>query len=401
MANFDGFFPDEKGVLKKKIVLKVSDYRSAEVQGKFLAKKGLWVSEYRIESGLNCGGHAFPSKGFLMGPILEEFHTRKAELTGNLSELYRKGLGDRSSLATGETTNTRITVQGGIGTAEEDSFLHKYYEVDATGWGTPFLLVPEAANVDEAHLEKLAAANSEKEVYLSAASPMGIPFWTLHAAASEEQRRERIEAGKPGSPCVKGHGAIYNTEFTEIPECTATRKYIKRKLAYLEQQELSDEQRKILTDDVLAKACICHELSGGATLMLDIDEKAHPAVCCGPNIMHFDKVATLEEMVDHIYGRLNLMLNGSRPHMFIKELSLYVEYLRKEMEKFSIDLQTAGPKYFAEFRDNLQKGIDYYGQLAEEFVDEKRQGFLDELKVQSELLEDLFAKYKAKLAETG
>jgi len=61
IENFEDFYPDENGQIKKKIALKVSDYRSALIQGKFLAKKGLWVSEFRIESGLNCGGHAFAS----------------------------------------------------------------------------------------------------------------------------------------------------------------------------------------------------------------------------------------------------------------------------------------------------------------------------------------------------
>jgi len=65
IANFEDFYPDENGFLKKRIILKVSDYRSALTQGKFLAKKGLWVSEYRIESGLNCGGHAFATHGYL------------------------------------------------------------------------------------------------------------------------------------------------------------------------------------------------------------------------------------------------------------------------------------------------------------------------------------------------
>ena len=64
IENFEDFFPTKNGIIKKKIILKVSDYRSALIQGKFLAKKGLWVSEYRIESGLNCGGHAFASDGF-------------------------------------------------------------------------------------------------------------------------------------------------------------------------------------------------------------------------------------------------------------------------------------------------------------------------------------------------
>ena len=44
----------------------MSDFRSALIQGKFLAKKGLEVAEFRIESGLNCGGHAFATDGHLM-----------------------------------------------------------------------------------------------------------------------------------------------------------------------------------------------------------------------------------------------------------------------------------------------------------------------------------------------
>jgi len=77
IEEFDDFFPDCHGILKKKIILKVSDFRSAMIQGNFLAKKGLWISEYRIESGLNCGGHAFATEGMLLGPIMEEFKLKK------------------------------------------------------------------------------------------------------------------------------------------------------------------------------------------------------------------------------------------------------------------------------------------------------------------------------------
>lgn len=45
---FKDFGIDEKGNFKKQIILKVSDYRSALIQGKFLAKKGLWVSEFGL-----------------------------------------------------------------------------------------------------------------------------------------------------------------------------------------------------------------------------------------------------------------------------------------------------------------------------------------------------------------
>src|SRR5690606_20931768 len=67
------FKPDAEGNQQKKVILKVSDYRSALIQAKLLAKKSIWVSEFRIESGLNCGGHAFATEGYLLGPILEEF----------------------------------------------------------------------------------------------------------------------------------------------------------------------------------------------------------------------------------------------------------------------------------------------------------------------------------------
>jgi len=80
IASFNDFFPDREGNFKKKIVIKVSDFRSALIQGKFLAKKGLWVSEFRIESGLNCGGHAFATDGLLLGPILEEFKKQKGRI---------------------------------------------------------------------------------------------------------------------------------------------------------------------------------------------------------------------------------------------------------------------------------------------------------------------------------
>jgi len=47
-GSFGDIFPDSHGVRKKGIVIKVSDYRSAELQGLFLAKRGRWVSEFRI-----------------------------------------------------------------------------------------------------------------------------------------------------------------------------------------------------------------------------------------------------------------------------------------------------------------------------------------------------------------
>ena len=384
IAAFGDFLPGKEGDLKKKIVLKVSDYRSALVQGKFLAKRGLWVSEYRIESGLNCGGHAFATDGHLLGPVLEEFKEKRRELIEILHPIYIKALATRGWPVTNVDPGVRITAQGGIGTAPENAFLLTYYRLDGTGWGTPFLLVPEVTNVDPAHLDKLLSATNG-DVYLSDSSPLGIPFWNLRTSASEEARRRRIVEGKPGSACPKGFAAL-NTEFTEIPVCPASRGYVKRKLDHLAEQNLSTEQLASARESVLAKSCICHDLAGGTMLKYDLSPTATPAICCGPNILNFKRLATLEEMVAHIYGRLSLIANAERPHMFIKELMLYVDYLREEKRKFSLKLSARTPEYFQKFKGNLIAGIEYYRCLAHQFIEEQRSRFLEDLKaLQNEL----------------
>ncbi|MCH8026548.1 MAG: hypothetical protein IID63_00335 [candidate division Zixibacteria bacterium] len=377
LAKFDDFFLDDEGILRKKIVLKVSDFRSSLIQGKFLARKGLWVSEYRIESGLNCGGHAFASEGFLIGPILEEFDRKKAELVEQLHELYNKALAGMGRTPVQSPLEVRITVQGGIGTAEENRFLLEHYDIDGTGWGTPFLLVPEVTNVDELHMKKLQAAG-DNDVWLSDRSPLGIPFWSLRHTASDETHNRRINANKPGSPCPKGF-LISNTEFTKVPICHASRVFQKRKLKQVAESGASPEKISFTSKKIMAKACICHDLAGTVTLKLKIDKEALPSICCGPNIVNFSKVATLEEMVGHIYGRLSLLTNSERPHMFIRELSLYVDYLRDELQRASEGLLDKTTKSFQEFKQNLNDAIEYYKKLAEQFSSEQRERFLREL----------------------
>jgi len=377
LTKFDDFYPDDKGVLRKKIILKVSDFRSAMVQGKYLAKRGLWVSEYRIESGLNCGGHAFATEGHLMGPILEAFKRKKTEFTNNLHEVYNLALTTMDRAPVQLPHEVRITVQGGIGTADENRFLLQHYGIDGTGWATPFLLVPEVTNVDDYHMEKLSAA-TERDVYLSDRSPLGVPFWVLRSCGSEDTHRQRVSADKPGSPCPKGYLAS-NTEFTQIPICRASRIYQKRKLKQLSEGNLPSEQLSAMRENVVVKSCLCHDVGGGATLKLGINPDAHPAVCCGPNIANFSKVASLEEMVGHIYGRLSLLTNPDRPHMFISELRIYIDYLRRELQKASEGLLDRTAKCFLDFKQNLITGVEYYRCLAEQFSLEQRERFLQEL----------------------
>jgi hypothetical protein len=389
-AEFPDFFPDANGRLKKKIILKVSDFHSAVVQGKCLAKRGLWVSEYRVESGLNCGGHAFATKGLLLGPILAEFQARREELAAQLHVTYSKAMLARGQVVGAEPLAVRITAQGGIGTAEEDRLLREYYDVDGTGWGTPFLLVPEVTNLDDEHRRKLCSA-SESDVYLSDSSPFGLPFWNLRTSASEEARRRRIAKNQPGSACFKGYIRLFDTEFTKMPICTASREYQKLKLAQLEKADIPEPQRAALRESVLAKSCICHDLAGAATRSNGIAPEATPAVCPGPNIVNFSRIATLEEMIGHIYGRLSLLKGGNRPHMFLRELALNIDYLRSELAKEEIGISSNPPSFFREFVDNLLEGVEYYRRHAGHLAGASPDRFLAELEALQRETEDLLA----------
>jgi hypothetical protein len=377
LTEFGDFFPDETGDIRKRIVLKVSDFRSALIQGKMLARQGLWVSEYRVESGLNCGGHAFGGKGTLLGPVLEQFHTERAHLAEQLQEIWAGGMEKLGRKIPEELMTLRVTVQGGIGTAEENDLLEKKYEVDGMGWGSPFLLVPDVINIDPDHLKKIQAAG-ENDVHLSGGSPLGVPFWCLKTSKSELHRLELIQEGKPGSACPKGF-LVSNTEFTKVPICTASRAYQRRKLNELQALDISDSQRRFEEDTIKDKACICHDLAGSATVTYGIDPNASTAVCCGPNTVYFSRVARLREMVDHIYGRARLPLNTERPHMFLKELSLNLERLQTEVERRKQGLIEATPKSTQEVRDNLAGGIAHYKALAGKLVSDQREEFLSRL----------------------
>ncbi|MCO5260123.1 MAG: hypothetical protein M9916_08270 [Crocinitomicaceae bacterium] len=358
---FSDFYPTSLSILRKKIVLKVSDYRSAMVQGKILAKKGLWVSEFRIESGLNCGGHAFATEGMLMGPILEEFKNNRQSLRQELFELCNEMLKQKGKPHFSTMPEQKVTAQGGIGTAEEHETLLSYYQLDGAGWGSPFLLVPEATNMDDKTLFQLSTAKKE-EFYLSDASPLGVPFHNFKRTTSDEQRKERIAKGRPGSPCYKKYLSS-NTEFTDKPICTASRQYQDLKIKQLKASNIAAKELEKEISKVEEKDCLCEGLSSGVRInnKMAIPHKLSAvAVCPGPNLAYFTGVFSLKSMINHIYGNENLNNKLERPHMFINELKLYVDYLHKKIAECRDSISEKQSKYFDKFKSNLQAGIEYY-----------------------------------------
>ncbi len=364
MEQFDDFYPDVNGYIKKKIVIKVSDYRSALIQGKFLAKKGLWVSEYRIESGLNCGGHAFATEGFLMGPILEEFKINKEILINTVHEILLPALKDREKIEPADTLKLKITAQGGVGTEEEHNFLLEHYEVDSVGWGTPFLLVPEVTTVDDATLNKLAAA-TEKDLYLSNISPLGVPFNNLRGNSKDLEKSVKIDSGRPGSPCPKEFLAL-NSEFTDKSICTASRQYQRNKIKELDKEDISKETYKNKFQKIVEKSCLCMGLGAATEQIHEMDVKRPSkgvSICPGPNMAYFSKIMTLKEITDHIYGRINVITSNKRPNMFIKELKLYSDHLKAKIDDIQGDLNKRQEKSLLSFSENLKDGISYYKNL--------------------------------------
>ena len=361
---FADFFPDKNGKIKKGIILKVSDYRSALIQGRFLAKKGLWVSEFRIESGLNCGGHAFATDGLLVGPILEEFKSNRYTLKQTLLSSCQQAIQDKGSYLLPEDVKPKITYQGGIGNAEENRFLMEFYELDGTGWGSPFLLVPEATSVDKDTLKRLFNAG-KSDYYLSHASPLGVPFNNLRNSSGEEQRKSRIAKNRPGSPCYKKFLA-FSTEFSSKPICTASREFQNLKLKQFEAGETNEYE----VNQVLEKDCLCEGLSAPGILNAGETPRrklSAVTICPGPNLAYFKGVFSLKEMVDHIYGKINLNLDPERPHVFVKELQLYVQHLKSEVEKVIPERGAKYSAYVEKFKKNLEEGIVYYQELTDNF----------------------------------
>ncbi|KGL63537.1 hypothetical protein [Polaribacter sp. Hel1_85] len=364
MSNFNDFFPDEKGNIKKKIILKVSDYRSAFIQGKFLAKKGLWVSEYRIESGLNCGGHAFATEGFLMGPVLKEFKENKEVLKSQTQSLLIDALKEAERILPINDLELKITTQGGVGTDEEHSFLMEEYELDSVGWGSPFLLVPEATSVDKKTMEQLVQAK-EKDLYLSNSSPLGVPFNTLKGNTKDDQRQMLIDKGRPGTSCPNKFIAL-NYDFKETGLCTASREYQYLKLKEIDALELSSDEKEKQVNKVTEKSCICVGLGTSTLILNKVSTKKTGdgvSVCPGPNMAYYDKIMSLRGITDHIYGRSNMLTRLDRPNIFIKELSLYITHLQDKVEEVKSNFDKKQLRSLTKFKKNLEAGINYYNEI--------------------------------------
>jgi len=398
MTKYKDFYRNHEGQIKKKIILKVSDFRSAMIQGRYMAKKGLEISEFRIESGLNCGGHAFASPGHLLPILLRDFKEKRRELGTQFQPVIKKFYGNMGwNYPENLEHHPEITVQGGIGNYGEVQRLKNNFGMDRTGWASPFLLVPEATPIDT--VTRMQLMNStDDSLYLSDASPLGVPFNNLKDSGSEKWSISRYLKGKPGSPCPKGF-LVSNTEFTEQPICTASTQYMTHKLTQIDEEFGPGEDKQAAINKVLSKACLCEHLGNGVLISLGIApaERSPQAICPGPNLSWFNRLYSLEEMVDQIYGRGKELLSSDRPHMFAKEIQLYVDYFKKLIQE-AVDSPKVYPSLHA-FYENMIKGFEYCKDIAKDvaYPGENLQSLSEAVEQQGKHLEELYRNFVARI----
>lgn len=380
IAKCKDFYRTGKRPPKKKIILKVSDYRSALIQGRYLAKKGLEVYEYRIESGVNCGGHAFFESKKLLLDVVREFVEKRKELFETTRTMIAANVPVQGILP--PPSPARITAQGGL-CAPEDIAQVLSLGIDGVGVGTPFLLVPQATSVDKETRRLLASAKPE-DVCISHASPLGIPFVNLQTSTAARICERKIQeyfapetekSGspelKPGFPC-RQHYLCQNIPGFDHPVCMASREYVMHRLAKIDELEQEDiEACKMQShhDDenhersressaanacensmavirkkydklrrvTLSRECICRFLGNAGRE--EIREKSpslhyqpecvavargsQPArtrepvtICPNPDIGYFDREYTLLEMMQHLYGTGKRLTPKDKPSAF-------------------------------------------------------------------------------------
>jgi hypothetical protein len=177
-------------------------------------------------------------------------------------------------------------------------------------------------------------------------------------------KQKRIDENKAGSSCPKRFLAL-SKEFGADGICTASKKFQDVKLDELEEikDTLSEKNFEKKKFEITEKACLCVGLANASYIENGMEVKGQSqgvVICPGPNMAYFDKEVSLSEMVQHIYGNAIVMTDANRPNLFIKELKMYIDYLKNEINAVSSEITTAQTKKLKAFKSNLLEGIAFY-----------------------------------------
>ena len=205
--------------------------------------------------------------------------------------------------------------------------------------------------------------------------------------------KKKAKQLKIGSTCPKAF-LMSDKQFTDKPICTASTEFLIKKFSTISELNISDSEKDELKIKTSEKVCLCEHLGNSALLALGIQKRGQTpqAICPGPNIVWFNKDYTLQEMVNHIYGRGESLVPKDRPHMFCQEVELYVNYFENLLQ--TTELNETGINYLKVFKENLESGMDYILEIAnkEPFENENLKSITPFVTDQRKRLNILFAQ---------
>ena len=147
---------------------------------------------------------------------------------------------------------------------------------------------------------------------------------------------------------------------------------------------MPEAEFKIRFNKIIEKACICTGLGATALTVNNIEHRSDEgdavSICPGPNMAYFSGIQTLQSMIDHIYGKINIIKRNDRPNLFLKELDMYVDYLKEKVKEVDGQFAEKQAEYYHTFKKNLSEGIDYYKNLFNQYA-EMFEGSLNDLEM--------------------
>jgi hypothetical protein len=157
-----------------------------------------------------------------------------------------------------------------------------------------------------------------------------------------------------------------NKEFKETGICTASREYQYLKLKELDLENLSSKDYKNKYNKIIEKTCTCVGLGTSVLLKYNLETKVEGegvSICPGPNLAYYSKIMSLKDITDHIYGRDNVITRTDRPNIFIKELHIYIDFLKNKLDEAQTSMSKKQEKYLLTFTKNMKEGVSYYHNL--------------------------------------
>jgi hypothetical protein len=102
-------------------------------------------------------------------------------------------------------------------------------------------------------------------------------------------------------------------------------------------------------------------------------------------------------MVDHIYGRKDILTRKERAHMFVREAELYLDVFEGDLELLGTSLATKSTAQISASLGTFANGLEFYRSLEPKLAPEEQDSFSRGLGQ----LSDRLAQLRLRLTESA